>query len=376
MKLMTANPGVFRGLTNHASQLDPDLRTHSESKAVFKGVSKIIQNKILDCLLQIYRDQIRKEMKEAPFAAVMADDTTDVSEHTQMVIVLRYLLREEVVERFCGFFTPENQTADGLSKCILDQLNTVLEGNAEKLIAQTIDGASVMKEPHFFSRSPLRLNVLTKHMTSRIPRPSSTRWNFHSHTVNKCRDIDVTKAHEFITNFKRAISEIRNSKYCENPTKTLMAEAKEVCDCVCADIAERFSFTKQLVAAKLFNKDCFTNFKQKVTLEEVEIATEAYPMIAKERLLTELRVFYDRNDLHDFSKLSELLKIVNENNIGDVLCELTKLKKILLTMPMTTAEPERCFFNPEEGQNFLKEHYEAGEAKCTCHDFNREGLYQ
>ena len=24
-------------------------------------------------------------------------------------------------------------------------------------------------------------------------------------------------------------------------------------------------------------------------------------------------------------------------------------------------------FNPEEGQNFLKKHYEAGEAKCTCH---------
>lgn len=462
----SANPGVFRGLINHASQLDPDLRAHLESNAVFKGVSKTIQNELLDCLLQIYRDQIRKEIKEAPFVAVMADDTTDVSEHTQMVIVLRYLLGEEVVERFWGFFTPENQTADGLSKCILDQLNTVLEGNAEKLIAQTFDGASVMKgkkggvqakirlvynNAHFihcyahqlnlimqnaasvtrgsriffanlsgiaafFSRSPLRLDVLTKHMTSRIPRPSSTRWNFHSRTVNKvyehfeplkkcmeeiqstsnatitireatgilktlndesfkfwlelfhqimphvavifqqmqCRDIDVTKAHEFITNFKRAISEIRNSKYCENPTKTLMAEAKEVCDCVCADIAERFSFTKQLVAAKLFNKDCFTNFKQKVTLEEVEVATEAYPMIAKERLLTELRAFYNRSDLHEFSKLSELLKIVNENNLGDVLCEFTKLIKILLTIPMTTAEPERCFSTLKRVKTFLR----------------------
>ena len=27
-------------------------------------------------------------------------------------------------------------------------------------------------------------------------------------------------------------------------------------------------------------------------------------------------------------------------------------------------------FNPEEGQNFLKKHYEAGEAKCTCHPLN------
>ncbi|XP_076049468.1 zinc finger MYM-type protein 1-like [Oratosquilla oratoria] len=141
----SANPGVFRGLINHASQLDPDLRTHLESNPVFKSVSKTIQKEILDCLLQIHHDQIRKEIKEAPFVAVMADDTIDVSEYTQMVIVLRYLLGEEVVERFWGFFTPENQTADGLSKCILDQLNTVLKGNAEKLIAQTFDGASVMK---------------------------------------------------------------------------------------------------------------------------------------------------------------------------------------------------------------------------------------
>lgn len=170
----------------------------------------------------------------------------------------------------------------------------------------------------------------------------------------QCRDIDVTKAHEFITNFKRAISEIRNSKYCENPTKTLMAEAKQVCDCVCADIAEIFSSTKQLAAAKLFNKDCFTNFKQNVPLEEVEVATEAHPMIAKERLLTELRTFHDRCDLHEFSKLSELLKIVNENTFSDVLCELTKLIKILLTIPMTTAEPERCLSTLKRVKTFLR----------------------
>lgn len=110
----SVNPGVFRGLINFASKLDPDLRNHLETNTVFKGVSKTIQNEILDCLLHIYYDQIKKEIKDASFLAVMADDTTDVSEHTQMVIVLRYMLNEEIVERFWGFFTPENQTADGL----------------------------------------------------------------------------------------------------------------------------------------------------------------------------------------------------------------------------------------------------------------------
>src|SRR5215469_14427780 len=378
----SVNPGVFRGLINFASKLDPDLRSHLETNTVFKGVSKTIQNEILDCLLQIYYDNIKKEIKDAPFLAVMADDTTDASEHTQMVIVLRYMVSENIVERFWGFFTPENQTADGLSKCILNQLDIILDGNREKLIAQTFDCTSVMKgkkggvqakiklvhnNAHFvhcyahqlnlimknaasitrgsriffanlsgiaafFSRSALRLSVLNKHMTSRIPRPSSTRWNFQSRTVNsvyenfeaikncieelqktsnesktiaeatgiwltlnndsfkfwlqlfhqimphveviynqmQSTEIDVHKVHENIANFEKAILEIRNSNYCENPTKILMAEAKEVCDCVCADIAERYAFTKQLVAAKLFNKENFVNFKNKITNEEIE----------------------------------------------------------------------------------------------------------
>lgn len=74
----------------------------------------------------------------------MADDTSDVSEHTQMVIILQYVLNGEIFERFGGFFNLENQTADGISKCILEQLNIILQGNGQKLIAQTFDGANVM----------------------------------------------------------------------------------------------------------------------------------------------------------------------------------------------------------------------------------------
>lgn len=48
----SVNPSVFRGLINFASKLDPDLKHHLETSSVFKGVSKIIQNDILDCLLQ------------------------------------------------------------------------------------------------------------------------------------------------------------------------------------------------------------------------------------------------------------------------------------------------------------------------------------
>ena len=108
------------------------MKNHLETSKVFKGVSKTIQNEILDCLLQIYHEEIRTEIRKASFVAVMDDDTTDVSEHTQMVIVLQYVLNGEIFERSGGFFTLENQSADGISKRILEQLDINLQENGQK----------------------------------------------------------------------------------------------------------------------------------------------------------------------------------------------------------------------------------------------------
>ena len=55
-----------------------------------------------------------------------------------------------------------------------------------------------------------------------------------------------------------------------------------------------------------------------------------------------------------FRKLFTTIKDCEENNLGDVLCELTKLMKFFLTIPMTTAEPERCFSTLKRVKTFLR----------------------
>lgn len=67
-------------------------------------------------------------------------------------------------------------------------------------------------------------------------------------------EISLFKVNEYITDFKTVILPIRNSKYRDNSSKTLMVEAKEVCDWICVDVMDRYYFTKHLVADKLFNK--------------------------------------------------------------------------------------------------------------------------
>jgi len=72
-----------------------------EKATVFKGISKEIQNYILDCTLIICQNQIKTEINQADFLSVIADETTDVSNSFQISIVFRYILTDRSpVERF------------------------------------------------------------------------------------------------------------------------------------------------------------------------------------------------------------------------------------------------------------------------------------
>ncbi|KAJ8043332.1 hypothetical protein HOLleu_10367 [Holothuria leucospilota] len=140
------NPGVFLGLVNFTASLDSVLSKHLETATVFKGTSKTIQNEVLDIMFKIAQSDIQQEIKDTKFLAVISDDTTDVSNHLQNVVILRYLVSGQVVERFWSFCSMKQGDAVSIANVIDACLSRVLP-NAEdksKLIAQCYDGASVM----------------------------------------------------------------------------------------------------------------------------------------------------------------------------------------------------------------------------------------
>lgn len=227
------NPGIFLGLIDFMSSIDSAVKEHMDSNHVFKGTSKTIQNELLDCMLEVCREVIVEEINQADFVAVMADETTDVSHQSQLVLVFRYVNNGVPCERFWGFLKPERQNADAISECILSVLHGLFKDKPEKVIAQTYDGASVMSGatggvqakiktqypfaafihcyahqlnlvmeraasqtksarlfflnlsafPLFFSRSPQRLAALESVSCNRIPSGSGTKWNFRSRTI-------------------------------------------------------------------------------------------------------------------------------------------------------------------------------------------------
>ena len=229
----STNPGVFRGLIDFACELDSTLREHMSSNAAFKGTSKTIQNDILDSILCICQNYIKSEILKSDFMACMTDETTDIQDKSQMVVVFRYEVDGKLVERFWSFFNPPNLTAEALFTILLRELQSVIGNSLEKLIAQTYDGAAnlsgsrsgvqtrvkeqypfahfihcyahklnlvVQKScsqnksvrvffnnlsgiPTYFSNSSQRMAVLDEVAHRRIPRSSATRWNFKSRIV-------------------------------------------------------------------------------------------------------------------------------------------------------------------------------------------------
>jgi hypothetical protein len=228
------NPGVFLGLINFASEIDKTLQEHLQSDTVFKGTSKDIQNDLLNCMLDVYYEEIKKEIASAPFVAVMADETTDVSSKFQMSIILRYVKNANPVERFWGFLCPSDPDAQALTDGILSVIDPLIDQNFDKLVGQSYDGAAAVgakdKEiqanikakypnahfvhcyahqldvimaqassqcnqvrlffsniqdvPDFFSNSPERVALLDAIVGGKIARSVPTWWDFESRVVN------------------------------------------------------------------------------------------------------------------------------------------------------------------------------------------------
>lgn len=138
------NPGVFLGLVDFISELDLVMKEHLSKATVFRGTSKTIQNELLDAMLQVCKNEIKAQIQSSTFLAVQADETTDIANIQQMVIIFRYVHDGIITERFWGFVRPEGHTAEHLANAVLKELDEV-GVKPEQLVAQCFDGASVMR---------------------------------------------------------------------------------------------------------------------------------------------------------------------------------------------------------------------------------------
>lgn len=89
--------------------------------------------------------------------------------------------------------------------------------------------------------------------------------------------------------------------------------------------------------------DLFPQHSRKFPDSALETTVEAYPLLDKARLKTELSLIYSNEEFQTCSGALALFQVLLENNLQDTFTETVALLKILITTPMTTSESERCF---------------------------------
>ncbi|KAJ1179402.1 hypothetical protein NDU88_004636 [Pleurodeles waltl] len=135
---------------------------------------------------------------------------------------------------------------------------------------------------------------------------------------------------------------------------SLVQIAQVICDTIVVHANERFSFTKHLVSATLLQSNQFANYDISFPEQALNEAVEAYPMLNKEDLRTELTVLYGMHVYRQATGAISLLALIQKLNMEQSLTETVALLKILITTPMTTSESERCFSTLSRIKTFLR----------------------
>ena len=77
-------------------------------------------------------------------------------------------------------------------------------------------------------------------------------------------------------------------------------------------------------------------------------------MWEKLKLQSELTVIYGRQDFYNCSGAVPLLQLFYDNNLIGTFSETVRLLNILITIPMTSCEAERCFSTLKRVKTFLR----------------------
>lgn len=167
---------------------------------------------------------------------------------------------------------------------------------------------------------------------------------------NSINQIDVNQNREQNQN----IEQITKRRKISMPGDRNEIIAKEVCDTIMIQLKDRLSYRGHLEAAVLLDKDMFSNYSKTFPSSVLKSTVSFYPQLQEAKLKTELELIYMREDFRNVEGAVSLLTFFSDNNLEETFSETTKLLKIIITTPMSTAESERCFSTLKRILTFLR----------------------
>lgn len=130
-----------------------------------------------------------------------------------------------------------------------------------------------------------------------------------------------------------------------DPKTSYLSAAIEVCDTLDSQLTDRFENSKLVASFCIVDPKRFPNFATNFPEAYVNILNSHFTFIEKSKLVTELRVLFLNESFRGESvqSVSSLFQYVVEHGLSSTFPEVVKVLQIVLSTPVSSAEPERCF---------------------------------
>ena len=128
----------------------------------------------------------------------------------------------------------------------------------------------------------------------------------------------------------------------------------EACDTITEDVKENFGSSDTFRSFFIVNPAEFELYRNSFPDNYVKEIASNYTMLNKDKLKCELSVLYANDNFSGISKISELLKFINENGLDETFSKVSKLLEIVLVTPNSTADSERSFSTMKLINRFLR----------------------
>ncbi|XP_022182214.1 zinc finger MYM-type protein 1-like [Myzus persicae] len=332
----SVNRGNYMELLISSQEFDPLLQEHLNTSTIFRGTSVSTQNDLLNSVADVIKHEIFNAIQNTQYVAIMLDETTDISNKSQLSTVLRYFSQNEnkIVERFLGF---DDMSADKTAASLFNHLNQVVDKFKieSKLVAQTYDGAAVMSG---------HLNGLQSKVLEKYPKAMFTHCYAHVINVILQQSLECNKELKI---FFRGLNSL--PVFFSHSPKRLKALSEFMTKKLATLATTRWNFTSRLVHTVHNHRTSLVDFFMFVYESDnfpsnlLKNLQDIYgDFFNYGKLQNELHVWYTLNESSDKSPI-EIMNYLSEMSLISGFSEVYKLAQLISTIPTTTASVERSF---------------------------------
>ena len=128
----------------------------------------------------------------------------------------------------------------------------------------------------------------------------------------------------------------------------------EVCDLIISHFSLRFKLSNHLFAATLIKTESFAKHDMSFPSQILRHTLEAYLILDGSKFQSELSVIYNQAEFWQCCGAVALFQLLQESRLSATFSATVQLLMILIMIPMSLREAERCFKTLKRVKTFLR----------------------